>query len=279
MTSPKIITCLSDIVIKEDEYINADGMICCKVCQKPRYAIYNMYGKDFTFREDCDCQLKENAQKELDEKIEREKQRLLDRQLRIQRLKSISLLDKKFKGVSFEKTENTSESFKTALTTCKNYCNSFECDIDNGYGLYIFGGCGVGKSHLTACMANELMEKHLCTVVYTNFGEIDKRVKANFCDYGDSEFIQLLTNVDFLFIDDLGTERIVNGNGQDLMLQQTIYDIINGRYLKCKPLVITSNFSLKDLIKKTGILDKTVDRIYEMATKIIEVQGNSYRQR
>ena len=74
-------------------------------------------------------------------------------------------------------------------------------------------------------------------------------------------------------------KRIVNANGQDLMLQQTIYDIINGRYVKCKPIIITSNYSLNELIAKTGIMQKTVDRIYEMSTKKIEITGSSYRLR
>lgn len=273
----KTIPCLSDILLKDDEYINADGMICCKVCKKPRYNCWDMFGRIFTFKEDCDCQKIQNAERERIEEIEREKRQ---REERLENIRHNSRLEKKFDAVSFEKTNlKVDTSFQQAFNICRNYCNSFDKSLDNGYGLYLFGDCGVGKSHLAACMANELMNKHLRSVVYTNFSDIDRQVKQAMDWGGDKEAIRLFTNVDFLFIDDLGTERIVNANGQDLMLQQTIYDIINGRYVKCKPIIITSNYSLNELIEKTGIMQKTVDRIYEMATRKIEITGDSYRLR
>lgn len=272
MTDKKIQPCLTDVELKADEYINDDGMICCSVCKKPRYTVWKMFGQTFTFRENCECQAKEEEIR----KNEEEKKALQDK---IEQLKAKSMLAKKFQTAKFENTDlSVGESFNKAFGICQSYCNSKEA-LDNGYGLYIYGNCGVGKTHLTACIANELMEKHLQSVIFTTFSDIDRQVKATMDCGGDNSVIRLLTNVDYLFIDDLGTERIINAQGQELMLQQTIYDIINGRYTKCKPIVITSNFSLNDLIAKTGIMQKTVDRIYEMATRKLEITGDSYRLR
>ena len=87
-----------------------------------------------------------------------------------------------------------------------------------------------------------------------------------------------LTEVDFLFIDDIGTERMTTADGAELWVQDKMFDIINRRYNAKKPTVFTSNYGLKDLYKNRGVAKKTVDRIYEMtAGADMKVDGTNYR--
>ena len=44
-----------------------------------------------------------------------------------------------------------------------------------------------------------------------------------------------------------------------------------------KPTIFTSNYSLQELVQDRGLLDKTVDRILEMSTAILKVEGRSNR--
>ena len=119
----------------------------------------------------------------------------------------------------------------------------------------------------------------MVSVLFTNFFEIAKHIKQTF-NYNNSEteeqFINRLTDVDLLIIDDIGTEILVK-NGEKTWLQDKIYDVINARYVEQKPTIFSSNESLTELVEKCGLMKKTVDRIASMSTARIKLQGSSYR--
>ena len=125
-------------------------------------------------------------------------------------------------------------------------------------------------------MANELIRQYK-QVLFTNFFEISKSIRATFKGNGNEiDLINKIANVDFLFIDDLGTEKVTK-DGEDTWLQDKIFEVINKRYNNMKPTIFTSNYSLQELVQDRGLLDKTVDRILEMSTAILKVEGRSNR--
>ena len=142
--------------------------------------------------------------------------------------------------------------------------------------MYIYGESGLGKTHLTACMCNELINQYQ-QCLFTNFFEISKLIRASWNRNADAEVvIRKICDIDFLFIDDLGTEKLQK-NGEDNWLQEQVFDIINKRYNNKKPTIFSSNYSLNELITDRGMMQKTVDRINEMSTAIIKLTGTSYR--
>lgn len=251
---------------REGEYRGDDGFIHCSVCHGKR-STQGFFGREV--RCICHCQ-----SAEIERNREIEKQRA--KQKRIEKLIDMSLLGERYKGVNFETTESGSDSFNTAFKRCKKYCEVSDKVLDMGMGVYLFGNKGTGKTRLTACMANELMKKYH-TVLFTNFSEISKEIRGSFGKGTQTEqkIISRLSEVDFLFIDDLGVERVMKGD-QDLWLQEKIYDVINARYNNKAPIIFTSNFSLRELIENRGIDDRTVDRIMEM-TESMKIEGNSFR--
>lgn len=187
-----------------------------------------------------------------------------------------SLLGKRYLDVSFGASDVGSESFNNALERCQKYCENCGTCSAEGYGIYLFGDCGVGKTHLMACMVNDLLDREK-SVTITNFLEISKELRKRFdTKESESDFINRLTSVEFLFIDDIGTER-VQVNGEDTFIQERIYDIINTRYLKKKPTVFSSNLSFADLVEQKGLWTKTVDRIVEMSSAVLKIEGKSHR--
>ena len=84
-----------------------------------------------------------------------------------------------------------------------------------------------------------------------------------------------MATIEFLFIDDFGTEKVTKGN-EDIWLQEKVFEVINRRYINNKPIIFTSNYSLQELIRDRGVADKTVDRIMEMC-EVIRLNGQSYR--
>lgn len=257
---------------REDEYIKED-LIYCSKCNTQR----SMFIKHFLTKEPmqvrclCECQTIERDEAERKEKE-------LARMVELEKLRSASLIGERYKHTYFDKTEiGHNPTFDNAFIRCKKYCEVADKVLAEGMGIYLFGDTGTGKTHLTACMVNELINKRY-QVLFTNFFEISKIIRSTFGKSSESEndYINRLANIDFLFIDDLGTERVQSGES-DLWLQEKIFDVLNKRYNNKKPTIFSSNHSLAELINDRGFMKKTVDRIAEMSTAIFEVKGESYR--
>lgn len=254
--------------LNNDEYIGEDGLIYCKKCKTRRQTDKLILGRHQPVM--CQCQAEEYHKEE-------ERQRQIEKNKIVEKLKKASLLGEKYKYVTFDNTKITSKEFEEIFSRCKKYCKVADKVLSKGIGIYLFGNKGTGKSHLTACMSNDLINNYY-TVLYTNFSEISKYIRGTFNKANETEydFLERLSSIDFLFIDDFGTE-IVTKNNQDVWLQEKVFEVINKRYNNNKPIIFTSNYSLRELIEERGIADKTVDRINEMC-EIMKLEGSSFRK-
>ena len=242
-----------------DDYVK-DGLIYCGKCNTPKQTYIEQFKR--AMPTPCKCRKEQiNREEEMREKMQK--------RMRIKKLRDASLLGERYKDATFENTEvSHSEEFKTIYDRCKRYCEVAEDVLVNGIGIYMFGTNGTGKSRLTACMGNELMSNDF-TVLYTNFSEIARKMLQ-----GD-EFINQLSSIDFLFVDDFGTEKVAKGS-EDMWMQEKVFEVINKRYIDRKPIIFTANYSLKELIADRGMAKRSVDRIMEMC-EVMRLDGQSYR--
>jgi DNA replication protein DnaC len=273
MNKIKPILNINPIEPKQDEYLK-DGLIYCSKCNTQR-SMYVKHPSDRTsevmIRCLCDCQ---SIERDENERKEKELARLQE----VEQLKSASLLGDRYQNIYFSNTQiGHNKSFDNAFNRCRRYCDVSNETLKEGMGIYLYGDTGTGKTHLTACIVNELINKQY-QVLFTNFFEISKMIRSTFGKIGISEndYIDRLASIDFLVIDDLGTERVQNGES-DLWLQEKIFDVLNKRYNNKKPTIFSSNHSISELITERGFMKKTVDRIAEMSTAIIKIEGESYR--
>lgn len=255
---------LKESLNEAEEYIK-DGDIYCKNCDTPRTCFA------FTQKVRCRCKCQSEAiakRRELELRAERLR--------RVDQLKVASLLGERYKNATFDSTDMDAEEFKKVADRARKYCEVADKVLADGVGIYLYGSKGTGKTHLTACIANELMANYY-SVLYTNFTEISKGIRATFGSRQESEaaFIDRLATIDFLFIDDFGTESVMR-DGDDLWLQEKIFEVVNKRYNSNKPIIFTSNYSLAEMMRDRGLADKTVDRISEMC-EVIKLDGSSYR--
>lgn len=257
--------------LAEDEY-ERGGEIYCKVCNAKRLARHVILGKERLLSCICKCEVEEIKKRE-------EEAQGRERQIRLNKIIKQSMLGDRYKDVNFENTETGfNPIFDNTLNRCRNYCNISTEALEKGYGMYIYGNAGAGKTHLTACMANKLMSQYK-EVLFTNFFEISSAIRNSFkgsANNNEQNILDRIANVDFLFLDDLGTER-VKKDGEDMWLQEKIFEVINKRYNNKKPTIFTSNYSLQELVEDRGIMQKTVDRIIELSTAIVKLEGESYR--
>lgn len=250
----------------EEEYLKDDD-IYCKKCHTRRTCL------GFRRKVRCICKCQKEALDKEQEKIFQ-----YDRLRRIESLRKASLLGEEYKDASFGKTDLYSPAYAAIFARCEKFCQVAAEVMSKGHGIYLFGDQGTGKTHLTACMANELLRQGR-SVLFTNMGEISKAIRGTFDNKGESEqeFMKRLNNIDFLFIDDFGTERVAKGN-EDLWLQEKVFDIVNTRYNYNKPTIFTSNYSLAQMVDERGLSSKTADRIRQKCAAM-ELRGSSYRKK
>lgn len=243
----------------DDDY-EKDGLIYCGKCNTPKQAYIEGFKRNMPVP--CKCR-KEQIQAEEDMRERMKKQH------RIAELRTQSLLGSRYADATFDNTETShSTDFAKVYNRCKKYCEVAESVLRDGTGIYLFGTNGTGKSRLTACMGNELMLNNY-TVLYTNFSEITRKLLK------DDNFLNQIAKIDFLFIDDFGTEKVTKGS-EDMWMQEKVFEVINTRYIEQKPIIFTANYSLKELIEDRGMAKRSVDRIMEMC-EIIRLDGQSYR--
>lgn len=250
-------------------YLGENNIPYCKKCNAPLQ--YFNKEKNVFLPRSCDCRKKhfESIEKE---RIFKEEQK------QFKKLQDASMLGERYKSVNFKNSQRISSSFISGMNRCMQYCDDADNALKKGEGLYIYGSSGTGKTHLTACICNELtaQQKHC---LFTNFFEISKAIRNTYNNKeSDSLLIKKICDIDFLFIDDIGTERL-RSNGEDNWLQEQVFDIVNKRYNNMKPIIYTSNHSINQLVQERGLMEKTADRINETSRNVIKLEGESYRQR
>ena len=107
--------------------------------------------------------------------------------------------------------------------------------------LFIFGGCGLGKTHLAQAIGNAIKEKNPdCTVLYVTGTEF----KTKYMDATQrnilTDFLSFYMKIDVLIIDDIQDMR---GQGN----QSAFFSIFNHLHLHGKQLILTSDRAPKDL--------------------------------
>ena len=256
-----------DYKVKADEYLTEKYELVCKKCGDKRY----FQAEGFVAVCNCKCKIegyeREQRQKELVERMEQ-----------LESLKEVSLLGKRYKEASFEKLDlERGEEYIKAVERCKKFCERWEQVQAKGVGIYLYGDIGTGKTLLTACIGNRLLEKGVA-VLFTSFLEIARALKDKYSrNESELSFMKNLEQVDLLILDDIGTEVIVKSTKEKSWLQEKIYEIINARYVQKKSTIFSSNESVLELHIKCGMQEKTVDRIVEMSTVRLELRGTSYR--
>ena len=134
--------------------------------------------------------------------------------------------------------ENIEEIKKIAKTFCDNINDPKQKNL-----LFV-GKAGTGKTFMSSCIANEIVNKGYTVLYQTAPLLMDMLLEAKFASLRDEMKREQYSNVfdvDLLIIDDLGTENLNN------MKFTELFNIINTRLLKDKKTIISTNLSLAEL--------------------------------
>ena len=252
--------------IENNDYTDkSDGLIHCGICRerKQRYLSLPFKGyENRIVRVPCKCEK---------EKIEEEDRlkKLKEDQERIARLRGLSLMDEKVRDSTFERFEVTGDNSR-ALKLCKRYVTAFDQMVEKNQGLLFWGAPGTGKTYAAACIANYLIDR-MQPVVMTSFVKLISELQRQRNDEDEESVIHNLNRAKLLIIDDLGAER-----STDYALER-VYNIIDSRYRARKPMLLTTNLTLKEMQSTTDIrYARIYDRVFEVCYPM-EFKGQSWR--
>lgn len=223
------------------------------MCHRPKMRTYEIMGKPYTVSLMCAC---DEAQEMADE---RERMRKSAEQRRSMTFKSSAARHYRF--------ESDGGQVTGVKRRCMNYAASFDKALRDGYGLVLYGKPDQGKTYLCGCIANMVIDEGYTVAMLTVPGLVAETKGS-----GDAgEWMRDVKGCDLLILDDLGAER------DTTFSRETLYRVIDTRYMSRKPMIVSTNLSLETLTNPGSLYDwRIFNRILE---RCLPVEVNTGRHR
>ena len=244
----------------ETEYMK-DGHSYCKTCHERKDGeVRSLMDMKFIFKNSCKCDR---------EILEKQKQR--EKEQEIERLKRSCFISMSQWAYTFDNYKGEKDK---SYIIAKNYVKEYEQMKKENIGLLFCGTVGSGKTYLACCIANALIEEYMIRVKIRNFAQIINDLQKSGFDLDKNEYIEAITNVSVLILDDLGIERDTS------YAKEQVYNIVNSRYLKQKPTIFTTNLPYEKIQNSDdGVeYERIYSRIIEMCIPV-KVMGEDFRKR
>ena len=242
-----------------DDYRDTEtGLLMCGKCHTRKQKNISFLGEERIVGCLCRCAAeeleKDRARREAEENL-----------MRIRQMKSAGLQDKAFYNYTFERCDASQENAIYA----KRYAEHFSELAMTGQGLLFWGNVGTGKTFLAGCIANALLDKKI-PVLMTSFPKILNALGGLY-SAERNEYLASLNRYSLLVIDDMGIER------ESQYTLETVYVVIDERYMSCKPFIITTNIQLETLKNPHDLEHARIyDRIMERCMPVF-FGGRNYR--
>ncbi len=181
-------------------------------------------------------------------------------------------IPRRYLGVSFDRppVSDIGRSAPEQLQSVRRYVRRIEENLDGGKGLWIQGDVGTGKTTLAMLVSKAALDAGRSVAIYSLPRLLNLLREAMDSEEGKLDFLDRLTAVDLLHIDDLGAE-----NRTDWVLEQ-LYSIVNARYEAERAIVATTNLMPDELAEKLGA--RTVSRLVEICGDLIPLFGEDKRR-
>ncbi|WP_102274932.1 ATP-binding protein [Cytobacillus massiliigabonensis] len=227
------------------EMVAEDDFLSGKICEPAK-----AWEWGDTFSKQCDCAANVRSQKFL----------------------NASEITDEFKQLGFENfiTENKPSVILDAYECALEYFQEFK-EIRRGRSnsIALHGQPGAGKTHLLTAISNNLINRLNVPVLYFPYVEGFNDLKDDFDRL--EEKLERMKNVDVLFIDDLFKPVKGKPRATEWQVEQT-YAVINYRYLNHKPILVSSELTVDELVDVDEALGT---RIYQMCQDFtVVIQGD-----
>jgi DNA replication protein DnaC len=176
---------------------------------------------------------------------------------------------RKYSGVSFDRPPVPGMP-EPVVSAVRRYVGTIDARLDEGRGLWFVGDIGTGKTTLAMIVSKAALDVDRSVAIYSLPRLLSVLRESMDSDGGLLGFMDRLTAVDLLHIDDLGAEMTT-----EWVLEQ-LYSIINARYESERAVVATTNLMPDKLAEQIGA--RTVSRLMEMCGEPLPLWGEDRRQ-
>lgn len=220
----------------------------CKICGGSGWRLF--IGEDGNeYAQECECGLNER---------ERERNKLrfanVPEMYRETKMKDIK--------ASLYVKEDSKNAIKSILTSIKWWLDHLEDMEERGQGLYFWSKTkGCGKTMTAAALTNELSNTHKKKVKFSTSMQIINEIKASWDKeegISESRLLKDLADVEYLVIDDFGTEQAKD------WVAERFYQIINSRYIERRITIFTSNEVISELDYDERITNRILERCFKI---------------
>lgn len=160
-----------------------------------------------------------------------------------------------------------------ALKFATDYASNFESIAIGGKSAVFIGRPGTGKTHLAIGIGLHAMRTGHA-VLFTTVMRAIRRVKDTWNkshDESETDAIDALIYPALLILDEVGVQF---GSETEKMI---LFDILNGRYEKRRPVILLSNLSLDEV--KSYLGERVFDRLREDGGEVVSFDWESHRGR
>lgn len=246
------------IKAKEGDYIGDDGLLYCGNCKTKKQTRIVILGNEKTPFCLCKCEVERRDREE-------EERKRFEFEKRIKEYRRMGFPESEMQYWTFANADGSNEKIMSAA---KNYVDNFGEFRKSGKGLLFFGTVGTGKTYVSACIANALIDKGH-PVLMTNFARIANTVSGMW--EGKQEYYDNLNRFHLLILDDLAAERKTE------YMSEIVFNVIDARYRAGLPMIITTNLTSEELKHPSDIsYQRTFSRLLEMCLPV-KVEGKDKR--
>lgn len=167
-------------------------------------------------------------------------------------------------GNNQSETEQYRNIMRRIFEFCKTYAENFNENSDN---IIMFGRTGLGKTHLSLAIANEVLKKGY-NVLYDSSLNYLNQIEREHFGKSDGDTLSQLLSAELLILDDLGSEFTTQ------FYTSTIYNIINTRINRSLPTIISTNLDQDEMLKRYD--ERIASRLFTMY-KSFELVGKDIR--
>ena len=178
------------------------------------------------------------------------------------------LKEENFENISHEyHTGEELTHFIQAEKASRNLVANFEFEHGN---ILFKGTAGTGKSYLSNCIANALIQKGYSVIYFSAVSLFEKISSYKFGKDKNSmdNPLQDIYTCDLLVIDDLGSELT------NQFVCQELFTIVNERHLRNKSTVISTNLDYSEISQR--YTERIFSRIYSYYD-VFDLSGNDIR--